>query len=592
MNLEDQILKLHDYSIVFLSETCFAITQDVEKLLKFETAYPINPNYRIRKTKSAVGVTNFNVKVRAGLANVFIKDKRMLLKELMNVSTLFEETNLSTNAKYICYRKNQNYFVAIPRGDFTYLNQVNVVQRNDLGNIVYFRDVTKEDFIEKNKILSKLSVPISKYIFDNKISEEDNINVSYTNDLSPNNAFYFINDNNLKVVNTGAKPVLTYGFSRNNTLNYFDINMTDNFLELKSYSNSDLNYNKNYFNPKSTKEFDMEFLIRYIQFNTFLPIAFYDNGEMQKITTSEDDEMFNIVLRYMKLRHRLIPFLYGAFKEKRIKNINPYEHFENQILFNKQLMFVPIFSNVDTTTKQKFLNILFDNTYYDLVTGEKFNSNTYQFYQLDTMPMFARKGSIIPLSVLNKGNKITEYEMKIYPGEDNEYDLHYDEYISNGMIKHAKTKFELDYATTKLILTIKPDSVKEYLPDVFHINFVNIRSNSIVAVHGSEFKVDYNLEKKFLLIDILDTSNNVTIEITNTFGLELDRSAEFYNTKLETLFKNMKCTEKEYQIFKYKIRPYLHESLDSIKSRIDKHIKFLNKKQRHNIIHMLELYKK
>lgn len=590
--MENQILKLTDYSIVFLSETCFVITKDVEKVLKTEKLQLINPNYRIRKSKSAVGAINFNVKVRAGLANVFVKDKKILLRELMNVAAPFEETNLLSTNKYICYKKNQNFYVAIPKGDYTYLNQINVIQRNDLGNIVYFRGMDKETFIEHNKILTKLSIPISRYIFDERLSEDDEKSVTYKNDLSPNNAFYFLDDNDIKLNNTGAKQVLTYGFSRNNTLNYFDINMSDSFAELKVYSNSDLNYNKNYFGTKTRKSTDIEYIIRYSQFNVFLPIAFYDQIEMSKIQLSDDDEYFNIVLRYMKLRHRLIPLLYGAFKDKRIKNIDPYQHLDNKIIFNNQLMFVPIFNNIDPITKQRFLNIHFEDMYFDFVTGEKFNSNTYQFYQLDTMPIFAKSGSIIPLAVLNKANKVTEYEMKIYPGEDNDYLLHYDEYIQNGNIKHANTRFVLDYATTKLVLTITPDCIKELLPEVFHINFVNIRSSSIVNVAGSEFKVDYNIEKKYLLIDILQTDKTVRIEITNPYGLELDRSAEFYNNKLETIFKNMKCSDKDYQLFKYKIRPYLHESLDLLKLRIDKHIKFLNKKQRHQLIHMLELYKK
>ncbi len=592
MSIDDQILKLPTFTIVFLSENCFIVTKDLEKALNTEKLTYIDPELKIRKTKGSIGLIDFNVKSRNNVVNVFIKDKKILLRDIIHSPQNFEQIDLNTTEKYLCFRRNNNIHVVLPKDNYYYLNQANVSIRSTLGNMLYFRGMDKEKFTDIQKVLFKLTIPINYYIFDNRITQEDHKNIIYKNDLSPNNNVYFIDDVHSQIASTGAKQVLTYGFSRNNTLNYFDINMSNNFLELKNYS-TNLNYNKNYFTKTTKKEVTLEYTIRQLQFNVFAPVSFCDMIEMEKIPLVEDDYYFKISLKYLKLRHRLIPFLYGAFKEKRIKNIDIYRNHDDQIFFHNQLMYIPIFNLVDENIKQNFVNINFTDTFYDFQSGEKFESETFQFYDLGTMPIFAKKGGIIPLATLNTEiHKSTEYEIKIYPGDNNEYTLYYDEYVQHNRIVHASSFFKLDYSKTKLTLTITPRSLKEFLPNVFHLNFINIRHTSEIKVSGSEFDVDCNLEKKFLLIDIKNTSEVVTIEISNPAGLELDRSLEFYNKKLETFFNNTNCSEKEYNLYKYKLKPYTHESIDLFEGRLNKHFKFIDKKQRNNIIKMLENYKK
>lgn len=582
--IENQILKLKKFTIVFLSQYCFAITKDLEKLLKMESISLIPQNNRLNKTNNLVGAVNFHVKIHKDTELVTIQGKKYSLIQLINSSTTFEDINLSNPSKFLTFKKGNNHFVSISQNTYIFLNKHNVIQKNTLESYIYFRDITIHDFTEKKKVLFKLDLPISHFIFDNKLTDMKLDNITIKNDLSDTNAFYFL-DEDIKISNTGAKPILTYGFSKNNTLNYFDVSNINNFNDFKNFLTSNLNYNK-YFKYHYSKEMTKDFFIRKIQFNLLSQIYFIDYDELKKFEFEENNYLFDIIVKYTQLRHMLIPTLYSAFKEQRINNVRIYNNSKNQIIFNNQLLYVPVFTGVDSQINQKALNINIDDIYYDFHTGEKFTKNTFQFYTLDKMPLFVKKGSIIPLS-----KKESEYSVNIYPGCDKEYLLHYDDYIKNNSIHYAFSKFNLIYAQTKIKLTITPHSILDLLPNKISLNFINLKHTSIVKVDGSEFEVDYNIENKILVIHLKDLSNVIKVDIENISGLEMERSMEFYNKKLEDFFDNLNCNEKENQIYKYKIKPYLHESLDILQIRINKHLKFINSNNRKKLIKMLELYK-
>ncbi len=591
MNIEEQILKLSDFSIVFLSKTCFVVTRDLEKTLKFEKIIPIYSELRVKKSRSSVGLKEFNVKVKGDIVNVFINDKRVNLKDLINNSLFFDDVNLLSNSKYISYKKGDNIYVVLPKEDYTYLSRGNVIQKRDLGNVIYFRDKTKEEFLKIQNFLTEFNVPFSRYIFDNKLSEEDIDNVTYANDLSPNNAFYFINDNSVKISNTGAKQIITYGFSRNNSLNYFDVDMSSNFLELKNYIDSNFNYNKNYFTNVDKHITNVEVVLRRMQFDIFLPVSFHDVKDMSCIPLVGGNIFFNASLKYLTLREMLKPFLYSVFKEQRIHNISPYFNKNNQIIFNKYLLYVPIFSFVDDLIKQKLVKIYFDDIFYDFETGEKFSCDTSQFFSISEMPIYVKCGGIIPLN-LNVGSTEEEYEIRIYPGGDNEYILHYDEYVLNSVVTHAYSTLNLECTKTKIRFDIKSNSAKDYIPKRIILKFINLKSSCDIKIIGASHTLDYNIENKQLIIKIEEISDDVKLIISNDLGVELDRCSEFYYKKLDLFFDKMGCDDTDYELYKYKIRPYLHESIELIESRMLKHIKFLSKKHIKSLINLLSFYKK
>ncbi|MFI3252363.1 MAG: glycoside hydrolase family 31 protein [bacterium] len=587
MRYEEQILKLHDYTIVFLSDTCLVVTKDIEQTLSYEKMRPSND---IKKTKNSIGTTTFYVQSKSRTAHLYINEKKYSLDVLIKRAPKFEDVNLKSINKYITYRKGDSYFVAIPYEDYTYLNRNNVLLKSQLGNKIYFKRLNREEVIEKQKALFKLNVPITNIITDTKVLEQNDIieiKTIVANDVSQNNDSYFLTEHLIKIMNTGAKQVLTYGFSRNNTLNYFDINMSNNFEELKQYLDCDLNYNKNYFNLKHTSEVTKNYSCRLIQFNTFLPVMLLEYDKIKDLL--DDQDTANILAKYCTLRHRLIPYLYSAFKKKRLYLEDVYKKVDNKLYVADQILISPIYTELDKTLQQNGIPIALDDIYYDLETLEKYEVGTiHNFYSLDTMPLFARAGAIIPLLVLNSN----EYEMFVFPNSKNEYVLHYDDYVVDEFVRHAYTTFKLEYSHTKMVLKITPTSPKELLPSIFYMNFINIKKNSKVKINNEEYQNDYNNDKKYLIIKLEDTTKEIEIEITNTFGLEIDRRNEFLDKKLKKFFNNIDCDEKDKSFYKYKIRPYLHEGIDNVVSRINKQNKLLTKKQKKYLNKMLEMYNK
>lgn len=587
MRYDEHILKLNDFTVAFLSDVCAVITQDLEKTLSFEKMFDIDSE-KLIKTKSSVGVSNFYIALKNKIPYLFVNEKKFVLDEILASAKPYETIDLDLPHKFIVYKKGKTVFIALPINNYVYLNRSNVVLKKYLGNMFLFNNLSKDEVIEKCKMLLKYDYNISNLIVDcDEISKDIlDVNMTYLNDLSTNNPFYFIDNPHLKVSNTGAKPVLTYGFSRNNSLNYFDVNIHNSFNDFKNIFNYNFNYNKNLFNEKNSMDISAELFCRIVQFNTFLPIMLFEYDRMKNI---KEDLYINSLVKYSKLRDRLVPFLFSAYKNKRLYAKEVYKQSQEQLIIDNQLLIVPVVTETEELINQSFININLDDVYYDFQTEERFeNGIISDFFAVDKMPFYAKAGSIIPLAI----SKQSEIEVKVYPGKSNEFILHFDEYVVDEKVRHAYTTFIVEYEENKMLLSINPNAIVEILPSVLHFSFVNIKKNSTVIVNGSKFTVDYNNDKKYMLVDILETNNLVEIEISNIYGIEIERSGEFLDSKLRNYFNKISCSDKELTIYKYKIRPYLHENLDSIISRIDKHVKFISNKHKKNLYKMISMYRK
>ncbi|MFI3328931.1 MAG: hypothetical protein R3Y05_00440 [bacterium] len=597
---EDQILTLPDFSIVFISETVLAVTQHPDKLIETEKLAKVNFNKIVKKGKSTMGVPALNILVKGDIVYLYILEKRYLISTLFEEAKNFDNINLLDTSKYLMYKKNEHFFVALRRDDFTYINPKNIVPRSFLGPIFYFKNMNEMQYNDSLKSFSRYNVPTYASILDNKIDIDEKLIsenfVVFKNDFNQQNNFYFTDDPTINIQVNSRKPIITYGFSRNNSKNYFDVNISNTFENLKNYIKADLNYNKNYFNHEDATDRDAQLVLRSIQLSLFLPILFVDFSYLKSIPFDEGNILFKTFIKYLKLRQRFIPFLYSSFKNTRYNNVDSYIQNFNQITVNKQLLIIPIHTEIDPYTNQTPLSILFDDVCYDFISGERYEKERiYELYAIDEMPIFALPGSIIPLFLDNVSarNKLPlEYEIKIYPGANKEYTLYYDEYIENNVIKQSITTFDLKYKNNNLLLKIKTNALESVLPTVLHLNFINIKKDSSVRVNGTKYNLNYKTEDKILTLDIFEINNNIEIEIINRYGLEISRKQEFLEKKLYHFFNTSSCTNKEKIIYKYKVKPFLHEPVDSLMSRINKHTKFIPAKQRKNIQKIIEMYKK
>ena len=75
--------------------------------------------------------------------------------------------------------------------------------------------------------------------------------------------------------------------------------------------------------------------------------------------------------------------------------------------------------------------------WYDFNTGKKFpgNNRYVAFYKDEDYPVFAKKGSIIPLADLEENINVTNppesMEIHVFPGQSNTYYLYEDDGVSS-----------------------------------------------------------------------------------------------------------------------------------------------------------------
>ena len=212
---------------------------------------------------------------------------------------------------------------------------------------------------------------------------------------------------------------------------------------------------------------DGELYLRYVQLSTFGPILRF-HGARGKYYKKEpwlwDAKTENIAADYLRLRHRLIPYLYTeAYNYTRSGTplIQPFYYnymwvyddslYRNQYYLGSQLLVCPILEPKDPIMNRSIHRFFVpDGTWYDFVTGKKFpgNKKYVSFFKEDDYPVFAHSGSIIPFSNRSDYNNIglpTDLEIQIFPGASNTYTLYEDDGITSLYRDGYYLKTSIDY---------------------------------------------------------------------------------------------------------------------------------------------------
>ena len=212
---------------------------------------------------------------------------------------------------------------------------------------------------------------------------------------------------------------------------------------------------------------DGELYLRYVQLSTFGPILRF-HGARGRYYKKEpwvwDAKTENIAADYLRLRHRLIPYLYTeAYNYTRSGTplIQPFYYnymwvydddlYKNQYYFGSQLLVCPILDQKDPIMNRTIHRFFVpDGTWYDLVTGKKFpgNKKYVSFFKESDYPVFAHSGSIIPFSNRSDYNNIglpTDLEIQIFPGASNTYTLYEDDGVTSLYRQGYYLKTSIDY---------------------------------------------------------------------------------------------------------------------------------------------------
>ena len=290
---------------------------------------------------------------------------------------------------------------------------------------------------------------------------------------------------------------------------------------------------------------DDELFVRWVQFGVFSPIMRLHstcNDFSGKEPWNYNDIANAIIKKYLRLRQRLIPYLY-TMNLKTHKDglplILPIYYFEaenekaynypNEYYFGEDLLVCPITEKGDELSKlSRVKAYLPKGCWVDIFTGIKYaGEREIELYRsLDDIAVFARLGSILPLDARKSGNEIdnpNELDLHVFAGADGSYSLAEDaseladfvekEWRYTEFLGKAKENF-LDYNDKKYSYELNIEAVKNNIADAIKKRKYNIYLHGIKEYYSLEISAG----KKFispLAISYDDKANALVINLDN-----------------------------------------------------------------------------
>ncbi len=211
-----------------------------------------------------------------------------------------------------------------------------------------------------------------------------------------------------------------------------------------------------------------ERLVRWVQFGVFSPIMRLhssSNPFFVKEPWKLESPYREVVGDFMRLRHRLIPYLYTMSYESWAKGmplIRPmyYDHSDdeaayesgNEYYFGSELIVGAVTEKMDEELHMAGVNCLIpEGRWYDVLTGHVYEGRMRRtlYRKLDTIPVLLKAGGIVPLAgkecALKNGTALPDVmDLYIGYGADGSFTLFEDDGVSNGYMdgKGSLTKIE------------------------------------------------------------------------------------------------------------------------------------------------------
>jgi alpha-D-xyloside xylohydrolase len=214
-----------------------------------------------------------------------------------------------------------------------------------------------------------------------------------------------------------------------------------------------------------------ELFVRWFEYGTFCPI-FRVHGTRTKNQNelwSYGPEAQAILTKYDRLRYRLLPYIYSTAWRITHEGYTPMrplvmdfrtdvkaQAIGDQFLYGPALLVSPV---TDPGEKSRNLYLPQGADWYDFWTGAKQTGGRFITAEapLDTIPLFVRAGSIIPMGPdlqYSDEEPADPIEIRVYPGADGDFVLYEDEGDSYRYEKGAFSTIALHWDDTAQALTI------------------------------------------------------------------------------------------------------------------------------------------
>ncbi len=302
---------------------------------------------------------------------------------------------------------------------------------------------------------------------------------------------------------------------------------------------------------------DSELYMRFVELGTYSPI-FRLSSDTSHYYKREpwlwDIRTFSVVKEYLKLRHRLIPYIYTEgykYSKTGLPLIQPVYYrypeiydeplYKNEYYFGTELFIAPITTKKDLLMNRTVHRIFLPNgIWYDFKTGKKYvgGKRYVTFFKDEDYPVFAKRGTIIPMAELddddlNNTNIPKALDIHIFPGASNTYKLYEDDGISSLYEEgfYAISDIDYNYQTNNFTCIIRQvDGKSDILPQnrSYKIRFRNTRKPSEVTVYLGEEKISnfksYPVANDFV-VEVNNVPSNKQLSI-NCRGTDIEIDAE------------------------------------------------------------------
>lgn len=311
---------------------------------------------------------------------------------------------------------------------------------------------------------------------------------------------------------------------------------------------------------------DNELEVRWYQYGVFSPINRLHSSN--SLFTSKEPwkyerESSSIMCEFLRLRHKLIPYLYTmnyhSYKDD-IPLIRPMYYYnasdmrsfsvENQYYFGSSMIVSPIVSKRNPKLLLSKVKVyLPKGNYYDFFNNRLYRGDRVinMYRTLDELPILIKQGEIIPLTNESRADKNPkELDLKIYMGDNGQFNLYEDDNISDSYKDSifVKTLFENNWDKGEFVIN-KSVGDLSLIPNKRNYNliFIGIEDSNIIIKNENtdiEYNKYYDENKKELLISLKD------IEISNKISIKFDSSIKLSNRNLnEDIFELLHRAEIE-----------------------------------------------
>ena len=282
-----------------------------------------------------------------------------------------------------------------------------------------------------------------------------------------------------------------------------------------------------------------ELSVRWLQFGVFSPIMRLHSSKMNfasKEPWAYGGEAEHIMTEYLRLRHRLIPYIYTAAErthrlgEALVRPIyyrypEAHEAYQvpNQYLFGQSLMVCPITQPMDQVLQMANVNAwLPEGHWFDFSTGQIYTGGRMLkiWRRLADYPVLANAGAIIPMSEeMRADSNPAELTLRVFAGDDGHFDMYEDDGVHLDS-EYVLSHIHLDWENGKLHLFA--EGAVELLPEkrIWHVECIGF-ADTPVYMGDDRLPAQYDASRNALCFSFTEEPSQET-EIA--FG-ETDRKS-------------------------------------------------------------------